>query len=338
MAKIVLAMATTHGPQLHTTVEQWQLRANADKARKHPFRGGVYSFDELIAMRGAEGLDAKSSMDAQRTYHLRCHVAMETLADKWDAVGADVAVILGNDQDEIYETKELNPAFMVFFGDTIPSYPQSAEERKNLPPGVAEAEHGHAAEAYTEYRGVPDLGMHIIKTLVQHDFDVAASSVWPKHARNGASHAFGHIYRQVMRDRVVPNVPIYQNTFFPPNQPTARRSYQFGQVVKAAIDSWDSDQRVAVFASGGMSHFVIDEEFDRAFVAALKLGDKNFLGSIALNVLQSGTSELKSWISLAGLLEDTKADMYEIDYVPCYRSPAGTGTANGFYWWEIKAQ
>ena len=26
--------------------------------------------------------------------------------------------------------------------------------------------------------------------------------------------------------------------------------------------------------------------------------------------------------------------MHEIDYVPCYRSPAGTGTANGFYWWD----
>ena len=35
-----------------------------------------------------------------------------------------------------------------------------------------------------------------------------------------------------MRDKVVPNVPIYQNTFFPPNQPTAKRSYRFGQIVK----------------------------------------------------------------------------------------------------------
>ena len=219
MAKIVLAMATTHGPQLHTTVEQWQLRVKADKGRKHPFRNGVYSFDELVDMRRAEGLDAKSSMDAQTGYHARCHAAMEVLADKWEAVGADVAVILGNDQDEIYKTGELNPAFMVFFGDTIPSYPQSEEDKAKLPPGVAEAEHGHAAEEYKEYRGVPDLGMHIIKTLTEHDFDVAASKVWPAHARNGASHAFGHIYRQVMRDNVVPNVPVYQNTFFPPNQP-----------------------------------------------------------------------------------------------------------------------
>ncbi len=336
MAKIVLAMATTHGPQLHTSVEQWQLRVKADKSRQHPFRDGVYSFDDLVRLRHNEGLEAKSSMAAQRSYHARCHAAMGQLADKWDEVGADVAVILGNDQDEIYKTDELNPAFMVFYGDTIPAYPVPEQEKKNLGPGIAEAQHGHAPETYREYRGVPDLGQHIIKTLAANDFDVAASKVWPERARNGASHAFGHIYRQVMRDEVVPNVPIYQNTFFPPNQPSAKRSYRFGQIVKQAVDSWNSDQRVAVFASGGMSHFVIDEEFDRAFVGALQRRDKDFLTSIPLKELQSGTSELKSWISLAGVLEDTNAEMHELDYVPCYRSPAGTGTANGFYWWDIK--
>ena len=289
-------------------------------------------------MRDPEGLAGKSSMEAQRSYHSRCHAAMEKLADKWEQVGADIAVILGNDQNEIYETDQLNPPFMVFFGDTIPNYPQSEEDKKSLPPGVAEGEHGHATDVYTEYRGIPELGSHIIRTLTQREFDVAASKVWPKHARNGASHAFGHIYRQVMRDKVVPNVPVYQNTFFPPNQPTAKRSYQFGRVVKEAIKSWPSDQRVAVFASGGMSHFVIDEEFDRKFVAALKSRDKDYLTSIPLQDLQSGTSELKSWISLAGLLEGMSAEMHEIDYVPCYRSPAGTGTANGFYWWDMKSQ
>jgi OH-DDVA oxygenase/3-O-methylgallate 3,4-dioxygenase len=318
MAEIVLAMATTHGPQLHTTVEQWQLRVSADKTRKHPFRDGVYGFEELVAMRKSEGLDVKSSMDAQYKYHARCEAAMEKLADKWEEVGADIAVILGNDQNEVYETEQLNPAFMVFFGEKIPNYPQTEEQRKNLPPGIAEAEHGHATETYTEYPGVPDLGAHIIKTLCDREFDVAASKVWPKH------------------DKVVPNVPIYQNTFFPPNQPKASRSYRFGQIVKEAIDTWRSDMKVAVFASGGMSHFVIDEAFDRKFVDALQRKDKNYLTSIPLKDLQSGTSELKSWISLAGAMENIDTKMHEIDYVPCYRSPAGTGTANGFYWWEFK--
>jgi len=36
------------------------------------------------------------------------------------------------------------------------------------------------------------------------------------------------------------------------------------------------------------------------------------------------------------VLDDVGCTMREIDYVPCYRSAAGTGTANGFYWWEIE--
>ena len=80
MAKIVTAMATTHGPQLHTTVEQWQLRVIADKGRKHPFRGKELSFDELVALRKPEGVTEKSTFEAQKSYHARCHVAMDKLA------------------------------------------------------------------------------------------------------------------------------------------------------------------------------------------------------------------------------------------------------------------
>jgi OH-DDVA oxygenase/3-O-methylgallate 3,4-dioxygenase len=64
----------------------------------------------------------------------------------------------------------------------------------------------------------------------------------------------------------------------------------------------------------------------------------DYLTSIPLKDLQSGTSGLKSWISLAGQLEGASAEVHEIDYVPCYRSPAGTGTANGFYWWDMKGR
>ena len=335
MAKIVLTMATTHGPQLHTTPDEWLLRLPADKAAKHPYRDGVYSFDELVAMRAPEGLAQKSSTEGIRDSHHRCHVAMEKLADKWAEVKPDIAVILGNDQREVFDD-EFNPSFMVFYGDKLPNYPQTEEARAKLPPGIKEAEFGHATEVYTEYQGAPDLGLHIIKELAAAEFDVAASKVWPKKAKNGVSHAFGHIYRQVMRDDVIPNVPIFQNTFFPPNQPTANRAYNFGRAVYKAIESWKSDKRVAVFASGGMSHFVIDEDFDQRFIKALRERDTKYLTSIPLPQLQSGTSELKSWISLSGLMEGLETEMHQIDYIPCYRSPAGTGTANAFFWWDVK--
>ena len=66
-----------------------------------------------------------------------------------------------------------------------------------------------------------------------------------------------------MRDQVVPNLPLIANTFYPPNQPSAKRLYRFGEMVGEVIDKWDRDLRVAVIGSGGMSHFCIDEELDK---------------------------------------------------------------------------
>jgi OH-DDVA oxygenase/3-O-methylgallate 3,4-dioxygenase len=137
-----------------------------------------------------------------------------------------------------------------------------------------------------------------------------------------------------MRDQVVPHLPILMNTFFPPNQPTARRCFELGRAVGAAIKSWDKDLRVAVFGSGGMSHFVIDEAFDRMFLEALRRRDAETLCGIEDKHLQSGTSELKTWIAAAGVLFDTNLSGDLVGYEPCYRSQAGTGTANGFVAWQ----
>jgi 3-O-methylgallate 3,4-dioxygenase len=51
-------------------------------------------------------------------------------------------------------------------------------------------------------------------------------------------------------------------------------------------------------------------------------------------LFQSGTSEVKNWITVAGILAETKLRMKLLDYVPCYRSEAGTGNAMAFATWE----
>jgi OH-DDVA oxygenase len=147
-------------------------------------------------------------------------------------------------------------------------------------------------------------------------------------------HAFGFIYRQIMRDRVIPNVPIILNTFFPPNQPTARRCFELGRLIGRAIRSWPEDRNVAVFGSGGMSHFVIDESLDHRIFEALRRRDAEALCGIEESYLQSGSSELKNWIAAAGALFDTELGGDVVDYQACYRSEAGTGTANGFVFWR----
>jgi 3-O-methylgallate 3,4-dioxygenase len=137
-----------------------------------------------------------------------------------------------------------------------------------------------------------------------------------------------------MRDKVIPHVPVFVNTFYPPNQPPAHRCYAFGQALGHAIASWPEDINVAVIASGGMTHFVIDESFDRMVLEAMQEGDVATLAGLPEEMFQSGTSEIKNWITVAGIMAHAGLTMKLIDYVPCYRSEAGTGSAMGFAQWH----
>lgn len=337
MAEIVLGMWTSHGPTLSTTPEQWLMRVTADKKRpSHPYKLGNYTFDELTELRKSEGLAEQSSLEERTIRHAKCQDAVTKMADIWAEVKPDIAIIMGNDQKEIFN-EDLIPAFTVFSGETLYNEPASDEQIPLMAPGIHEAESGHNPPKYTEYPGMPELGNLIIRQAVEDGFDVAQMTKIPRHDNHwssGVGHAFGYIYRQVMRDNVVPNVPVITNTFFPPNQPTAKRCFEFGQTVGKAIKSWESDLKVAVFGSGGMSHFVIDEQIDRIFMDAIANRDASAITGLDEGYFQTGTSELKNWIAAAGILFDTDLSGEMIDYVPCYRSEAGTGTANGFVYWR----
>lgn len=337
MAEIVLGMWTTHGPTLSTTAEEWLLRLPADHANKqHWFRTERYDFDTLVAMRSDEELARKSSIEERTKRNAACRVAIDQMADIYAEARPDVAVIFGNDQQELFN-EALMPAFTFFNGKTVWNEPSSDAQAKRHPPGIHAAEAGHKPPIYTEYPGHPELANLLIADLVSHSFDITRATQLPRiedHWHSGIGHAFGFVYRQIMRDVVVPHVPIITNTFFPPNQPTARRCFEMGRAVGRALRAWKSDARIAIFGSGGMSHFVIDEAFDRQIFAALAARDAEALCSIGEDWLQSGTSELKNWIAAAGALFDTELDGGIVGYEPCYRSEAGTGTANGFVAWH----
>ena len=124
------------------------------------------------------------------------------------------------------------------------------------------------------------------------------------------------------------------NTYYPPNQPSARRCYEFGRSIGRAIGEWERDCTVGVVASGGLTHFVIDEETDWRMLDALKNRDIDAITAEPSHTFLSGTSEIKNWIALLGVLAETGFNMDLIDYVPGYRAEAGTGTAMGFATWS----
>src|SRR5262249_47769618 len=115
------------------------------------------------------------------------------------------------------------------------------------------------------------LGQYLIEALIEEEFDVTRSNAMPKGTRDGTiGHAFYYVYRRLMDNEVIPNVPIMVNTYYPPNAPTAKRSYKFGQALRRAVEAWDSDKRVAIIASGGLSHTVIEEDLDARIIEGLK--------------------------------------------------------------------
>lgn len=92
----------------------------------------------------------------------------------------------------------------------------------------------------------------------------------------------------------------------------------------------NKNKRVAVCASGGISHSVVDEEFDERMLNAIKKRNTKTIFAEPNSSFRSGTSETKNWITVAGILSDTGLNMNLIDYVPCYRSEAGTGSGMGY--------
>src|SRR5690606_22598533 len=115
----------------------------------------------------------------------------------------------------------------------------------------------------------------------------------------GFGHAFGFVIKRLFRQRSIPVVPVLLNTYFPPNVPTSARCYDMGVALREVIQAIPSSVRVAVIASGGLSHFVVDEAFDRKILAALKANDRATLRSIERHALKSGSSETLNWIMVA---------------------------------------
>ena len=340
MAEIVFAVGSSHSPMLGTRPEEWDLRAEADRSNPaHPFRGRIYTFDELVKVRQDENLAAEHTMDKRRERHQKNQQNLGLLGEKITAANLDVLVVIGDDQRECFMPTN-SPAFLIYNGEKVLNKVISQQWLDAMPPGIAEAVWTHApSDQDVEHRGEPSLANHIVASLMSKEFDVSVSNDMPPgpFGDNGIPHAFGFFYHRILNDFKdnpgMSTVPIFINTFFPPNQPTAQRVLRFGHAIGDAIRSWDSDRRVGIAASGGFSHFVIDEELDKRLLSNLAHGDEAAIINEPEHSFQSGTSEIKNWIATMGAVKGSNLQFELLDYVPCYRSDAGTGNANTFGLW-----
>lgn len=336
MARITFGLGTSHGVMLSIPHEYWKDRVPFDRAHpEHFYQGRTYGFAQLIELMKDKNLAVQITPEVCEERQARCRQAIHRLADCFAQQKPDLAVIVGNDQMEVF-TSDHVPAFAIFWGDYVEGHPRSPEFLAKLNPAVARAEADRTPPVYTQYPVHSALGRHLIQSVTAEGFDVsqirklAAGEI----GVNSAPHAYGFVYRRLMRDDVVPHVPVFVNTFYPPNQPPAARCFAFGRALARAIAAWGEQKTVALIGSGGLSHFVIDEDFDRRLLAALESGDVRAVAALPEALLQSGTSESKNWIVVAGAMAEAGLKMHLVDYVPCYRSEAGTGSAMGFAIWR----
>jgi 3-O-methylgallate 3,4-dioxygenase len=317
MAEIVMGIGTSHGSQVSLTPEWWPKHGELDRKRT--------PYDELIKNARTGLADELTPEVWQRKYDAT-QVAVAELSEVLKAADPDCLIVVGDDQAELFSEHSM-PAIAVFWGSEIVDLPRDLTDVPASRAAAMWAKHATEREAYP----VPAaLGKHIVEHLVGVGFDITQMDAQPE--GHGVGHAFTFVRLRLMGEQIIPILPVMLNTYFPPNQPTAARCYALGQAIRDAVAAWPEDLRVGVVASGGLSHFVVDEELDRDFLDAVAKHDGDAIGAIPESKLQSGSSEIKNWIVAAGALSNLQFSL--IDYVPGYRSQAGTGCGMAFGRWS----
>src|SRR5262245_31645673 len=107
--------------------EYWVDRISADRENpKHPYKGKTYTFDQMTELLKDADLAAQITPEVMRERYTRCQAAIRALGDTFEQHKPDVAVVVGNDQMEIF-TEDHVPAFAVFWGRYVEGHPRTPE-------------------------------------------------------------------------------------------------------------------------------------------------------------------------------------------------------------------
>jgi len=326
MARIVLGLGTSHTPMLLADASDLpRYEENDRRLSLLDGDGAPVSFDTLLA--GAPDRVAET-VTAERlsARHIAAHQAISGLSDALASAALDALIVIGDDQKEMLPG-EHHPPLLVYSRPTIRG--QRPPHPPNRPEWVLRAsDRYYPADGPHDFPVAQAFGKHLSNHLEGQGFEVAGfeSDGVPM------GHAFAFVYSQLMHGTPIPIVPVLLNALYPPDQPTPARCLEIGEAIARAIAAFPEDLRIGVLASGGLSHFVVDEQLDREVVRALTEQDHAALAALPPEKLNSGNAEIRNWICAAGVLRSLR--MERIDYIPGYRTRAGTGVGLGFAVWR----
>ena len=153
------------------------------------------------------------------------------------------------------------------------------------------------------------------KLVVDHNFDMAYS----EDAELG--HAFSIPFEFLIGTRNIPVVPFFTNVYVPP-LPTPRRCEALGKAIAQIVKG--RKERVAIVASGGMSHFPgttkytsPEFDFDRWLVSQMEAGNADALLNMSGSQLDEvGNTEMLNWAVMYGAIGARPGEL--IDYIPTW--------------------
>jgi hypothetical protein len=329
MARIVLGIGTSHTPLLSLAPSAWHNRAKADY--ENPALtladGRSVSYRQLVALRGEPYANVVTP-EVFATLADRCQKHLDHLAAEIAQARPDLVVIVGDDQAELYSPGNM-PAFAVFCGDEIATHAY----RDPLPAWRRPVAEAYAMDKVHRFPASADFARRIVESLIDQSIDVTIATDVPEPEKFGFGHAFGFPIKRLFGGRTIPVLPVMLNTYFPPNVPTSARCVEIGRALRAAIEDTPDELNVAVLASGGLSHFVVEEELDRMVIDNLGQPDGGALGSIPRAALLQGSSEILNWVVVAGAV--LCLPLRYAAYEPLRRTPAGTGVGAAFAVWRL---
>ena len=319
MATLAFAVGSSHGPTNQTPPEDWLRLAEGDKSDPR------YDYNEMLA-KAKPGMEAEITLEKRQERGAALHVALDQLREQVAAANVDVILVISN-VHQIRET-ESQAVFGVLRSERFPVRVKTGERYDP----AARFDRSKRPKPVTEDRlGSTELANHLIEGLVERGFDISCTDTLPE--GTAVDEAFAFVYDLLPKGSTVPIVP-FQLSRYRPYQATPARCVALGAALREVIESWDADLRVGLLASGGLSHQIIDEELDERVIKGLTTGDLDDLSKLDRDQLNGapGTPEILNWVTVAAAM--APQTMTLVDYIPAYRSLAGTGHGLTYGYWS----
>ena len=214
--------------------------------------------------------------------------AMRELGKLLDVTRPDVIIFLGSDHLETFSLTCV-PTFAIVAGSS--AHAEFAGRNYDLPI------HREMAE-------------ELLNKLIQADFDIAYS----EDALLG--HTFAVPFEYVIAGRNVPVVPFHTNVYMPP-LPSPKRCAALGEEIANIVAK--RSERVAIIASGGMSHYPGTEkyptpefEFDHWLISELERGNADaLLDMTSVQLDEVGNTELLNWATMFGAIGNRRGELLQ---------------------------